>query len=66
MKTITKLIWKEEGNNIGPLFKKSAGRTLNYQDGPTKCAAGGYYAKWFTQSKAEQIAKQLGVKLEIN
>jgi hypothetical protein len=67
---IDSLLFKEEGIEkgqvVGPLYvglKGPGDRIMNYQNG-MKGASGRFYAKWFTYSQAEKIAKKLKVKFE--
>lgn len=70
---IDHLAWKHEGRQ-GPLYVvfKQKEKTMlgsnnvirNYEDG--FIGSGGHaYAAWFTESRAHQIAKSLGKKLDL-
>ena len=71
---IKHLLWKDESGSQGPVwvvFQEVAKEegfwesnvSRNYDDQGKK-TSGGYFAKWFTYSKAQTIAKQMGIQFE--
>lgn len=72
---IRHLGWKNEGGAAGPLFLvfsvSDSGQgysrtysTRNYRDSKVRMFDDtGFYAMWFTLNKANEIAKELGIKI---